>query len=137
MQKMDNGIKEMSIKEWLAMGRAKFGPDPKDWLFVCPNCKGVQSIGDFIKLRELGIFEGNPQAAYYSCIGRYDTRIPEDQIGTLTKDPKSPCDYTSGGLLCLAKTRVIQGDGSKQWVFEFADPDQVIVAKSERRRERS
>lgn len=113
-------VKRMSKQEWLAKGKELFGDDPKVWRFKCACCGHVQTIGDFIKLRDLGLWEGDAQTAYHSCIGRYDPRIPEKEVGKLDGEGKSPCDYTLGGLIVLAKTVVVDGEGNEHKVFEFA-----------------
>jgi len=126
-------VKKIATADWLAKGTELFGDDPKLWRFVCPNCKHVQSIADFIALREAVGYEGEVQNAYYSCIGRYDTRIPEKDIGTLTANPKSPCDYTLGGLICLAKTIVVDDEGKENPVFEFATIERITITRRRRR----
>jgi hypothetical protein len=110
-------IKTMPLIEWLSEGVRLFGEDKKQWKFVCSHCKHVQSIGDFIELRKLKISEVNPETAYMSCIGRFDTRIKD--VGTLS-DKKQPCNYTLGGLFCFAKTYVVTDSGENIPVFEFA-----------------
>jgi len=111
-------IRRISQEEWLREGTELFGEDMRDWRFVCPNCKHVQTIYDFEELMELGIFEGDRTAVYFSCIGRYDTRIPDEEIGDIW-NRKSPCNYTMGGLFSFVKTIVIDGDGKEHKVFEF------------------
>jgi len=112
-------IRRLSLDDWLAEGKARFGDDPRMWPFVCPNCKHVQTMNDFAELKRLGIFDGDIQDAYFYCIGRIDTRIPEKDIGRIDGVDKSPCDYTLGGLFRFAKTIVIDGDGEEHLVFEF------------------
>ena len=115
----ENETRKISVEEWMGEGKALFGDDPRLWRFKCANCHHVQTIADFIELRDLGLYRGDVQNAYYSCIGRYDTRIPESKIGTIT-DRKSPCDYTLGGLFRFVKTIVVDHDGTEKHVFEFA-----------------
>lgn len=107
--------------EWLAELKERFGGDTKKWAFVCPNCKHVQGVEDFLELKELGIYTRDrlPEDVYRSCIGRFDTRIPEKKLGTLG-DGKSPCDYTMGGLFPFCHTMVISSDGKEHQVFEIA-----------------
>ena len=117
---LENVPVTMSREEWLAEGEARFGKDMRNWRFMCPNCGNVQTVNDFLYLRdELEIKAADPEKAYYSCIGRYDTRIPDKDVGTIG-DGKSPCNYTSGGLFCLAKLIVIM-DGKEIPCFEFAE----------------
>lgn len=120
-------------KEWSALGRKLFGKDPRKWKFVCACCGHVQTIGDFIELRDLGLWDGDAQIAYHNCIGRYDTRIKDKDIGRLDGRGKSPCDYTLGGLFCLAKTFVVDEDGNEHAVFEFAEEESEKETVKERR----
>ena len=111
----------IGFEEWIKQGEALFGADKKLWRFVCPCCGHVQTIADFIELCDLEVIEGefDCQVAYYACIGRYDTRIPREEIGTV-EDPKKYCNYSSGGVFHLAKTVVFQeGNTEGQRVFDF------------------
>ena len=123
MNEVDDA-KEIPIKDWLAEGERLFGKDEKDWKFVCTNCGHVQSGKDFIELNENGISDVKASTVvFFSCIGRFDLRIPEDEIGTiydLKDNKKSPCNYTNGGLFCFAKTVVVDENGKRTPVFEFA-----------------
>ena len=115
-------LKEILLKDWLAESERLFGADMKQWKFKCANCGHVQSIADFLELKKLGIIKAETDVGrlvYYSCIGRYDTRIPEKDMGTIF-NKKSPCNYTLGGLFKFAKTFVINESGEKIPVFEFA-----------------
>lgn len=116
-------LKEMPLKDWLAEGERLFGADMKLWKWKCSHCGHVQSISDFLELKKLGIIKAETDVGtlvYYSCIGRFDTRIPKEDVGTIG-DKKSPCNYTLGGLFCFAKTFVISESGEKIPVFEFAE----------------
>ena len=113
-------IRKIPQAEWLAEGYKLFGKDERKWKFKCSNCGHIQTIDDFIELREKGISKINPESAYFSCIGRFDTRISKiGQIG----DKISPCNYTLGGLLCFAHTFVIDEKGNEHPVFEFASEE--------------
>jgi len=114
-------VLRITVKEWMKKGKSLFGKDARLWKFRCANCGHVQSMADFIALREAGLFEGDPQVAYFSCIGRFDTRLPSSKVGTLG-DPKEYCNYTLGGLIPLNKTIVLGGDVELS-VFEFADQE--------------
>ncbi len=113
-------VNRIPIDDWKAEGKRLFGDDARDWKFKCACCGHVQSIRDFIELRDLGIWDGDAQIAYHNCIGRYDTRITEKDLGGLDGRGKSPCDYTLGGLISLAKTVVVDDDENEHKVFEFA-----------------
>lgn len=117
-----DNLKEIPVKDWLAEGERLFGTDMKQWKWKCPNCGHVQSIADFLELKKLGIIKAETDVGtlvYYSCIGRFDTRIPEKDVGTLS-DKKSPCNYTNGGLFCLTNIFIINESGKQIPVFEFA-----------------
>lgn len=115
-------LKEILLNDWLAEGEMLFGDDKKQWKWKCCNCGHVQSIADFLELKNLGIIKAEKDVGtlvYFSCIGRYDTRIPKEDVGTIG-DKKSPCNYTLGGLFRFAKTYVINESGERIPVFEFA-----------------
>ena len=115
-------IKEMTYADWAAEGKRRFGEDCMNWRFVCCNCGHVQAISDFRELHVLGKFPGTPSDAYFSCIGRFDDRIPRNQIGELgDTEGKEYCNYTLGGLIKLNKLVVITEDGERNPVFEFAE----------------
>lgn len=118
-------MKEISIKDWLAEGERLFGPDKKQWKWKCSNCGHVQSIADFLELKKLGIIKAEEDVGtfvYFSCIGRFDTRIPKENVGTIyDKKKRSPCNYTLGGLFVFANTFVIDEAGQKHPVFDFAE----------------
>ena len=104
----------LTLNEWRAEGRRRFGDDFKAWKFVCPVCGNVQSWEDFATLG----FEDEEIVGrvYFSCIGRWTKDAP----GTLST-PGAPCDYTNGGLFDLSKMAVLNEAGRKCSVFEFAE----------------
>lgn len=116
-------VNRISREDWWARGRRLFGADPRQWKFKCSCCGHVQTIGDFIELRDLGLWDGDILIAYHSCIGRYDSRIKEKDLGKFFAEGKSPCDYTlgqgGGGLISPAKI-VVDDDDTEHKVFEFA-----------------
>jgi len=115
-------MKEMKYEDWMAEGKRRFGEDFMDWRFVYCNCGHVQAISDFRELHLLGKFKGSPNDAYFSCVGRFDDRIPRSQIGELgDTEGKKYCNYTLGGLLVLNKLVVVMEDGKRNPVFEFAE----------------
>lgn len=113
-------LREIPLSDWLSEGERLFGNDKRLWKWKCSNCGHVQSIADFLELKKLGIIKADVDVGalvYFSCIGRFDTRIKK--VGTVW-DKKSPCDYTNGGLFCFANTFVICESGDRVPVFEFA-----------------
>jgi len=117
-------LKEMPLKDWLAEGERRFGADKTQWKWKCSHCGHVQSIADFLELKKLGIIKKEVDVGrivYFSCIGRFDTRIPKENVGTIfDKKIRSPCNYTLGGLFVFTHTFVISESGEKIPVFEFA-----------------
>lgn len=114
-------IKEMFLKDWLSEAEKLFGSDPRKWKFKCPNCGHIQSIEDFLELKKRNIIKPDVDVGtfvYYSCIGRFDTRILSEEVGTIF-NKKSPCNYTNGGLFCFANVFVIREDGTRTPVFDF------------------
>lgn len=114
-------LKKTTLEEWLAEGKRLFSEDMTKWKFKCCNCGHIQSIEDFIELRKQGILAPDVDVGklvYYSCIGRYDTRIPKEKVGTIF-DKNTPCNYTLGGFFCFANVFVIGEDGKENPVFDF------------------
>jgi hypothetical protein len=97
-------MKTITLKEWKVKGEKLFGPDYKEWKFVCPACKGVQSYKDFD-----GVADDPENYFFFSCIGRF-----KENVG---------CDWTLGGLLQIHKTEVIDEEGKAHPVFEFAETE--------------
>lgn len=65
-QTLEDDVKRITVKEWKEEGTKRFGQDPAKWRFVCQNCKHVQTIQDFIDIRDLGMFEGSAEIALYN-----------------------------------------------------------------------
>lgn len=94
--------KVLTLEEWHEKGKKLFGTeDFKEWKFVCPVCKNVQTYKDFE-----GLVDEPETYFYFSCIGRV-----KDGVG---------CDWTLGGLLQIHETEVISEEGKNIPVFEFA-----------------
>jgi hypothetical protein len=97
-------MNKIPLKEWKKKGKELFGDDCREWKFVCPVCKGIQSYKDFEDLVD------HPEDyMYFSCIGRF-----KEEIG---------CDWTLGGLFQIHKTEVIDEKGKAHPVFEFAETE--------------
>lgn len=91
----------MTVKEWRAEGRRRFGDDPLDWRFVCVNCGEEQTPRDFIEAGMTDL-EDWGRRVHFSCIGRWVKG--------------RGCDWTLGGLLRM-HTLEVNGTPS----FEFAE----------------
>ena len=103
---MERGVKTYTIDEWMAEGKKRFGKDVKQWKFVCPQCKTVQTPQDLLDAGvpkdQLDGFIG------FSCIGRF------------TKD--KGCDWTLGGLFHIHESSIVfpKENNRNRAVFEFA-----------------
>ena len=107
-------IKEMTYEEWKAEGVKRFGERQNDWNFVCPVCGHIASIQDYIDA-------GAPDGAIgFSCIGRWKKGSRSAFDASEEDKDKTPCDYSSGGLICVSPIRVTH-DGKEYKYFNFAE----------------
>jgi len=91
--------KIIPYEQWRADLIERFGKDPKNWEFVCPNCGNVQTLQMF-----LDHSVPDPENKFYfSCIGRWVKGIG--------------CDWTLGGLLKVHTVSVLK-DAEVFPVFE-------------------
>ncbi len=108
---------KLTMAEWRAMGRERFGDDMLSWKFVCPSCGHVQTPNDFKPHKDKG---ADPNSAVCECIGRYTgAKAPFPEGG--------PCDYAGYGLFRLSPLVVVQEDGHESQAFGFA-PAEVPVS---------
>jgi hypothetical protein len=100
-------VTQIKHADWLEEGKRLFGPDAKDWKFVCISCGTVQSAREFhaAGVKPCGQYLG------FSCIGRWSKTMG--------------CDWTLGGLFTIHTKEVIGEDGKATPVFEFAPPGAV------------
>lgn len=108
-------VTEYTKKEWLKKGKKLFGDDMLKWKFVCPSCGNVQSAMDFKRYKNKG---ATPSDTYFKCIGRFRKKCHKFLDG----GNKKPCDYTSGGLLCISPISVTDEQGEVHSAFEFFEP---------------
>jgi hypothetical protein len=105
--------RKLTQDELMAEATKLFGDDPKKFAFVCPQCKDVATIQDFIDA-------GKPDAAGQHCIGR--------ELGALVKDAKKysgrGCDWAAYGLFRGPWEVVLPAEGDKPersaWSFALA-----------------
>lgn len=90
----------MTLDEWRAEGRRRFGSDASNWKFVCPSCGRVNTGAEF---KAAG---ASPEDMYQECIGRW-----EKTIG---------CNWAAYGFFDIC-TLHVDIDGSLVPVFEFAE----------------
>ena len=96
-------LRKTTHAEWLKEAVEKFGDDAKKWEFVCPSCKTVQTVQDFMDAEvEKETIE---KVIAFSCIGRF------------TKE--KGCDWTLGGLFQIHELEVAF-EGKNHPRFEFA-----------------
>ena len=104
-------MKELTVIEWTAAGRERYGTDKRAWRFRCPSCGHVATALDW---QAAGAPEG---AIAFSCVGRYDESVPAETVkANAFKNAGGPCNYAGGGLFGLNPVRVEGLD-----VFDFAD----------------
>ncbi len=97
-------IKIIKKNEFIQIAESRFGPNSKNWKFICPKCKTIQSRQDFI---DNGIEETIAQNQIgFSCIGRH---IKE-----------KGCNWTLGGLFQI-HTLEIDDNGELHPFFELAE----------------
>ncbi len=109
-------VTKMTSREWQAEAVKRFGKDSKQWKFVCPTCKHVQSLQDFIDTG-MDAWEARRMIGF-SCIGRV-TKDAKDAFDALAG--KGPCNYAGGGLFRLNPVKVTQEDGTEHELFDFAE----------------
>lgn len=110
---------EYTLEGWREEAIRRFGPDKKNWTFVCSGCGHVQSVGDFLKLQPV-VTADVSQAAYQECIGRYTggkiwAEMKKGEVG--------PCNYAAFGLF-YGPISVTMPDGKVVHVFDFAEAPQ-------------
>jgi len=103
-------------KDWKEIG-LKYYKDIKDFKFRCPNCKHNQSVNSVMKNNKELTEKEVREFITSNCEGRY------------TKG--KGCDWCLGGLFHIHKLEILQKDGRRHPVFEFAD-DKVIQEVKEK-----
>lgn len=100
------------ISEWRAEGERLFGPDWKNWRFVCPMCGKEYSVQEFM---EAG--GDNPNLAPQECIGRYRHAGPPDK----KKGNPDGCNWVAYGLFgtCFKGRLIETEDGGILESFHF------------------
>jgi hypothetical protein len=105
--------RKLTQQELHAEAKERFGDDPLDIAFRCPNCGDVATIRDFP--------ENARNAAGQECIGRH--------LGALKGEPTNDsgrsraelgCDWAAYGLF-RGPWEVVMDDGRSVWGFPLAD----------------
>jgi hypothetical protein len=112
-------MKLLTKQEWEAEGTRLFGPDKLQWQFKCPVCGFVASVQDW---KDAGAGEG---AVAFSCIGRHKKKARKafEECGP------GPCNYAGGGLFRMNPVSVMDEEGNRYSMFEFAYPEESMEAK--------
>jgi hypothetical protein len=106
----------MTRDQWEAEAVRRFGLNRSRWRFVCPCCRHVASVRDWL---EAGAPEG---AVAFSCVGRW---LPEPRDAFDGSGP-GPCNYAGGGLIGLNPVSVWH-DNEMHHLFAFAEPETADV----------
>jgi len=106
--------------EWTAEAIRRFGPEKWNWKFVCPGCGHVASMQDW---KDAG---ASIRTVGFSCVGRY---LETGCRSWLHDKGPGPCDYTTGGLICISPVRVRFDDGTLQNYFDFAPAEAEAGAR--------
>jgi hypothetical protein len=112
-------MRKLTVAEWRAEGERRFGPDERNWKFVCPMCGTVQGAEDFYTE---GFARGAGQVNKvlgFACIGRWRMAGPHQK----GNPPGRGCDWTLGGLFHIHTLEVIDDEGKPHMLFDFAEPE--------------
>jgi hypothetical protein len=114
----------LTREQWMEQARERFGEEPRDWKFVCPVCKTVQSCRDFEEHTDVPKEQIEGYIGF-SCIGRWARGGCEHR--GLSTEPveggegkRMGCDYAGGGLFKLNPVRVTH-EGREHQLFAFAE----------------
>lgn len=108
--KVKRGAKRITLEEWDAEGKRRFGADQMKWRFVCPSCDHVASSEDY---KNAG---ASSDSVAFSCVGRW-LESPKEAF----RGEGGPCNYAGGGLFRINPVLVVLQDGTERNIFEFAD----------------
>jgi len=100
-------MKVLTQSEFLNEGQRLFGDDIMKWKFQCPSCGIVISVEDY---KNSGASEN---AVGFNCIGRYKNSTNSMLTG------KQPCDYSSGGLICISPIKAMLPNGKSVMCFDY------------------
>jgi hypothetical protein len=111
--------RRVTIEEWHAEGRARFGDDVNNWRFVCPSCGFVQTRRDFLAY---GVPERDvDRRLAFSCVGRSVLQTCADaaEVVDFAEPHKGyGCNYAGGGLFRINPVEVVYLDGIHE-VFDW------------------
>lgn len=117
-------IETMTQDDFLAELRRRFGEDPMNWAFRCPNCGDVATGQDWRDaLDRLG--SNKPASSFLGqcCIGR----VALDLNGDRSK-PERGCDWAAYGLF-RGPLAVTTAEGKTLWAFPIAEAPTTTTNK--------
>jgi hypothetical protein len=122
--KSSRELRTFTLEAWVAEGERRFGPERRNWRFVCPSC-------GFECTAEEWISAGAPQNSIaFSCVGRWDPGL-DRAADALTG--RRPCNYAGGGLFKLNPTTILDLEGGAPCtLFAFAAPLESLEPKEGR-----
>lgn len=120
--------RRLTLAEWQAEGRARYGDNVALWKFVCPSCGFIQSAMDYrawnTPVRAIVVRLG------FSCIGRtiaeLNMKLPV--VAFMERHLGYGCNYAGGGLFRINPVEVVfgisgeTGEEATRPVFDWAHP---------------
>lgn len=121
-------VRRLTIEEWHAEGRARYGDNVVMWKFRCPSCGFVQSALDY-RSWNFNVKEIDLRLAF-SCIGRSiaERGLALPIVEFMESHKGYGCNYAGGGLFRIAPVEVVfgiskeTGEEAIRPVFDWADP---------------
>jgi len=120
--------RRMTLEEWQAEGRRRFGPDPTRWRFTCPSCGQDQDALDWRSY-------GCPTRAIdanlaFNCVGTQVRRVSpgEDVVDFMEPSRGHGCTYVGAGLWRISPVVITAGNPDDRFdreLFEFAQPKEA------------
>lgn len=105
--------RKLTQDELVAEAKERFGNDPLDYAFQCPNCGDVAKIRDFP--------DGTKERAGQECLGRHLGALsgpPTQDSGR--KRAERGCDWAAYGLF-RGPWEIVMPDGHSAWSFPLAE----------------
>lgn len=124
---MSDEKRRLTLEEWQAEGRRRFGPDPTRWRFVCPSCGQEQDAWDWKA-------NGCPPRAIdanlaFNCVGTQIRRVcPTADVVDFAEPTRGfGCVYVGAGLWRISPVVLaVEGpDPFERELFEFAQPKEA------------
>lgn len=124
-----NEVESITIDEMMERCRAQGVPTPRDYAFVCPACKTVQSMRSLMKAGMDKNAADHMMA--YGCEGRHTGVGP---IGGKSRKGIRGCDWSLGGLFRIHTLEIVypdEPDRKPRPCFTIATPAQAMGLMAE------